>query len=134
MASSSAAVDTKTDRSQAEDFSLIAQPGLFVGHRGMGGIQQGEGGYLPSEGTKGEKPSVLWLSAGAPCPNSGETVHGDDAGMGSAALDAPAAPGGAGLRAQGSRTGLGSQEDTVCFGFCACVLLQRPGKAQLGAN
>lgn len=30
----------------------------------------------PFRWTKGEKPSVPGLSAGAPCPNSGEMVHG----------------------------------------------------------
>lgn len=36
---------------------------------------------------------MLGLFAGAPCPNSGEMVHGDDAGVGSAALGCSCSPG-----------------------------------------
>lgn len=63
---------------------------------------------------------MLGLFAGAPCPNSGEMVHGDDAGVGSAALDAPAAPGGAELWAQGSRAGLG-QPRGHCLLWILCL-------------
>lgn len=133
MASSSTAAGTKTDQSQAE-LQPSAQPGLFVGHQGTGGRQQGEGGYLPSDEPKGRNPQCWGSLLGLRAQTVGKWCMGmmQVWGVQLSMLLQPREEQSCGHRAAG--LGLGSQEDTVCFGFCACVLLQRPGKAQQGAN
>lgn len=97
-----------------------AQPGLFVGHQGTGGRQQGEGGYLPSDEPKGRNPQCWGSLLGLRAQTVGKWCMGMMQVWGVQLSDAPAALGEAELWAQGSRAGLG-QPRGHCLLWILCL-------------